>query len=492
MSRLPSLGPWGRRGLVLVVTALLVVAGTAALAVTSYPSSSEVAEAGHPEYDPASLAVDHRTADVGARALPEPADEPGIVLIDTTHVNRQDQELLRSLVSAITATGYEVRFLRRSANLDDELARADAFVVIDPATSFSDDEIQTVTEFVDDGGRLAIIGEPTRGQIQFGFGGAVLIDVQSRVHTLAGAFGIQFETEDLYAVESGDGNFRNVKASGVGDHPLAEGVDEATLYTATSVRVEGDGEVFLRSDAGTTITGSDEAGQFPVGVVSGNVVAIGDKTFLEANKYTVADNDRIVANLAAFLAGGDHQQDLDDYPYNLAGESTVRFTDESFYERAQDVANDLREAGGSPTVSHEPDRISRGGPDVLVTSFEYLRTHKLRGVDITVENGTVSVPGYQSSTDDVAVVMVPESGFDLVIAADSPEAAADALAALRRQQIDQFLLTEDVAVVTGPPAFDTGTGGGGGGSGGGGGVPPFPGSTDMTTPTLDPVTRATA
>ncbi|NIS29664.1 MAG: DUF4350 domain-containing protein, partial [Actinobacteria bacterium] len=61
--------------------------------------------------------------------------------------------------------GYEVELLEARDDFDRELSRADAFVVIDPGVSYSDAEATRVEAFVDRGGRLLLVGEPTQAAI---------------------------------------------------------------------------------------------------------------------------------------------------------------------------------------------------------------------------------------------------------------------------------------------------------------------------------------
>lgn len=303
-----------KRVVVAAVVALLVVAGAAVIPALSGPTGRTVSDGpDHPEY--ASDDLDPERLESTGQPSPD-TEDVGTVVFDTSHSNRFNQEDVSSLTTAITQSGGEVKFTGFSSNLNSSLEDADVFVVIDPASRYGDDDLEVIREFVDNGGRLVLVSEPNRKALQAQGFGVALVTRRSRITELASEFGFSFGTEYIYDMENNDGNFKNPVASATEKHadsPLLEDVEQTTMYTATSVRVDR-GKVLLRTaDTAQRGEGGTERG-FPVAAVNrqGNVLAVGDKTFLSDRYDSVADNDVFIARMVEFMAGADHDPRVSD------------------------------------------------------------------------------------------------------------------------------------------------------------------------------------
>ena len=445
MARLPR-GKRLRAGVLIATIALVVVASTVGPALLRDAGEDEVTGA----FDVDEQLPDRAPADGEVRV--QPREETGVVLIDISHRNRMSQDELKPLLAGVTQAGYEIDLLESDESLDESLTRADAFVVVDPSAGYSDEEVNRVDAFVDRGGRLLLIGEPT--SLDFvGFG---LVERVNRLTPLSSHFGFEFGEAYLFNMRSNDGNHQNVFAEPVGDSRLTDGVSRAAFYAATSITVR-EGRTILRAGAGTRSSRTDEPGRYPVAAVNGNVLAVADGSFLRRSNYNVVDNEVFVRNVVRFLVGGEKRRALASYPTMVSEDPTIRFTRPALADAAQDLAVDLRDEGQEPRLTLRRGPVSPNNTDVLVTTFAYLQREGSVGTGVTVNREVVSVRGYNSATAGIIVVRAPRSGYDLVIAADTPARARQAADMLADGTLREHLLNRRTAVVrtSGVVAADT-------------------------------------
>jgi len=208
----------------------------------------------------------------------------GTVLIDMSHENNFDSGELNLLLSRILARGYRVEYFRDGSNLKSNLSNSNSFVVISPTSSFSSADAKAVKEFVDGGGRLFMLSEPVRG---------------GEINSLASEFGILFWDDYLYNLKENDGNFRYIYLTDFAEGNITRGLQKLVFYTSSSVF--GNGIIFTSSD--TYSSSRMEKGRYAVAALAedSKVLAIGDITFM-SEPYNVADNNRLVYNIADFLA----------------------------------------------------------------------------------------------------------------------------------------------------------------------------------------------
>jgi hypothetical protein len=433
---------------VAVVVALVV--GLVAALGSPGPADTGVAYPNATDIVPDVVEASDETAGEGAVG-----DEPRVVLIDDSHANRYDEDDLRPLLDALGGRHDVIFTSDNRGDLEGSLARADAYVVIDPSFPHTAEEVDEVGAFVEDGGRLVMLGEPTRVGVAPGpFGG--LTDIRSRLGELGATVGVRFGTDYLYDEVNNEGNYKRVLADGRND---LDG-ERAALYTATTVTAP-DGTPLLVTAETARLSAQSEARRHPVAVRSGEVVAVGDTTFLTGGKAVVADNEQLVRALAAFAVGGERTRDVADYPYFLPEETRVRYTSGELVNATKAVTREVRASGRSVTASTSTRSLAPQRTDVLVTTFDDLEGINTPETGIEVTSSSVSVPGYDGPRDAVAVVHRPEGPIDLVIVADSPERAAAVVAALNDGSIRDDVLSDRTAVVAGPVEDDEGGSDGG-------------------------------
>lgn len=235
----------------------------------------------------------------------------GTVLIDLSHRNNFNTEDLNFLLSRMIARGYRVEYFRDGSNLIKNLSSSTSFVVISPASSFSAEDAKSVKKFVDGGGRLLMLSEPTK---------------ESEINSLAAEFGILFWNDYLYNLKENEGNFKYIYLTEFAENNITRGVQRIVFYTASSVF--GNGIIF--TDSSTYSSSRGEKGRYSVAVVAEDlrVLAIGDVTFL-SEPYNVMDNNRFIYNIADFLSPPATAKPEDIIPANIsisAGNASTNMT----------------------------------------------------------------------------------------------------------------------------------------------------------------------
>jgi hypothetical protein len=289
---------WAKRGALALVVALVVVVAAASVGAV-FGGDPEPADEPptHPEYDPASVVATAQPAE--GEILPDDPGRDGVVVVDRSHANSVSRAEITPLVEALTRVGYTVRFTQ--GNVSESLEGADAFLVLDPGTEFSPDEVEAVRAFTDTGGRLLVAAEPDRRVVQTSLFGASISTRQSRVTTLASEYGVATDASYLYNLQTNGGNYRYLTAEPA---ETIDGVSSVTLYTATAVHAPN-GQVVLRAAPGTRSSASDDdTGRPAVAVRTGNAVFLGDVSFLTEGRHNVADNEAFAAYLVEFVTGG--------------------------------------------------------------------------------------------------------------------------------------------------------------------------------------------
>ncbi len=213
----------------------------------------------------------------------------GTVLIDSSHDNGFKPEELNLLAYRIISRGYSIEYLEANASLEERLANANAYIVISPATAFSSEEVEEIKKFVDNGGRLMLIDDPTRP----------VPESEDKMNTLSTAFGIVYWNDYLYNLKDNDGNFRYIYLTDFKDNSITKNLNKIVFYIACSISSLEKGLIF--TDENTYSSTREVPGRYsPVVLTDSNVLAIGDLTFL-TEPYNVFDNNQLISNIADFL-----------------------------------------------------------------------------------------------------------------------------------------------------------------------------------------------
>ena len=261
-----------------------------------------------------------------------PAGPPKLVLFDQSHSNRFSMPELRSLTAALSSQGGRIEVLDSSFAFDElglegRLKYASSYVVVAPSVVFSSSEVAAVKRFVDHGGRLLVVLDPTRTGSGFDIFGFLILSASEDVSTanqLLESSDLSFSDDYLYNLMENEGNFRNVLLRDFGDHPLTVGLQTVALYAARSVQTVN-GTPLLSGDAGTLSSLTDTGGGLAAAALgpSAQTLALGDLSFMTPPYDRVADNARFIQNLAEFLLDGERRPDLHNLPFVFSGPVSV-------------------------------------------------------------------------------------------------------------------------------------------------------------------------
>jgi hypothetical protein len=295
---------------VLLVVGLLLVTAAAAFVVGEPPGSADgraIQGQSPAQFQPGEVLVDTDPEEGGI------AVERGEkrILIDTEHGNEFDRASLEPIAEALFTAGHDVTFSGEAGGTGVEYAESlgeyDALVIIQPTGGFDESERNAVKNFTDGGGRLLVLAEPTQSEAGGLFSAPSTVSFGAEA--LIAQYGLRVGADQLYNVnDSGnDNNFKSVYAVPSAESELTAGVERVTFDTGGYVVLirETEAEVLLTAVEGTRTLQTRRAGEYPMAVRTGNVAFVADSSFIKGSEVYDADNEVLLGNLLAFLAGGE-------------------------------------------------------------------------------------------------------------------------------------------------------------------------------------------
>jgi hypothetical protein len=385
----------------------------------------------------------------------ESSDADGkTVLIDWGHENRFDITELEGLIGLLTTRGASVEIVQdyydsgyydgSELPLSERLKYADAFIVIAPQVNFTDTSVRHVSRFVERGGRLLVISDPTRSQNYYDYYDYSysydLGDVPA-ANGLLKPFDIAFSDGFLYNLLQNEGNYRNVLFHEFTPDDLTEDLSTVAFYGARPLTTNT-GVPLIIGDKDTLSSRTDTGGNLPVGIRSqdGGVVALGDLTFLTPPYDQVADNPLLISRLVDFLLGGEQAQDLMDYPY-LFNQPVALLLSDDFSLAVETVGlisrieTAIEARGLSLTLVDEPtpdmDLIVLGSFSPSEEVLPLLESFEDLILPMDSEDGTLTAPGfaevnpagiglilYSQAETRTMLVLLAETGDDLLTLAE--------------------------------------------------------------------------
>lgn len=300
---------------VLAAVVMLILLAVPLVARRSYYYEGTYAQREIPRPDLA--AVEAPTPEMASFQDRYVAPTPGTILVDRAHRNRFAMSELNVLQARLAARGQRFELAQTTRDLAERLRYARALVIIAPGEELTTDEIQLIRSFVDKGGRLLLVTDPTRFDVRFDDYGYVLgldSDVDY-INDLAARFGLVFQADYLYNTTENEGNFRNIKLTELAANRLTAGLEQVVFYATHSILSD---ELTLIAASGETRSSSSErVEKLAVAVLAadGAVLALGDLTFMTEPHNAVYDNDRLIANVAGFLGGAQRRYELADFPF---------------------------------------------------------------------------------------------------------------------------------------------------------------------------------
>ena len=240
----------------------------------------------------------------------------GTILLDLAHDNALDVEELNVLTSRLISRGLTIKLLtvdddlekellgekddrdeeeegdqekedQEEEELEEKLPPADAFIVVCPQAEFFTEEIKTVDEFVNNGGKLLLIADPTRS---------------SQINSLSLKFGLIFQPDYLYNMRENDANYRNIFVSDFKENPILKHLEKIALYTAGSITSDNCSIALVDENTFSSLIETRKE-LSPVALANeAKVLAIHDLTFMTEPYNGILDNNRLVSNIADWLA----------------------------------------------------------------------------------------------------------------------------------------------------------------------------------------------
>ncbi len=233
----------------------------------------------------------------------------GIILLDLAHNNAFDIEELNVLTSRLISRGLTIEFLTEESELKKELLGeeekleeepadeeddqeeepliADVFIIVCPQEEFSKEAKETVDEFVNNGGKLLLIADPTRS---------------GEMNRISLKFGLVFEADYLYNMKENDANYRNIFVAEFEENEITKDLKRIALYTAGSITSAEGSIAFVDENTFSSVIETRKK-LSPVALVQeSKVLAIYDLTFMTEPYNGILDNNQLISNIADWLA----------------------------------------------------------------------------------------------------------------------------------------------------------------------------------------------
>lgn len=411
----------------------------------------------------------------GLSDVPGVEDAEGrVVLVDQAHSNGFDQSELGTFAGSLASDGARMVFVSESSELLARLSEADALLIIAPDRAFTTEELSAINQFVAKGGRLIIAGEPTRQS------------TVDDINTLAGSFGIIYQDAYIYELTNNESGFRDVVLTNFADDSIiTDGVEEVIFSTAYALRTDEENGVIFGGE-NTYSSRSEEPGGVIAAALAGDgaVLALPDFTFFTTPYNSYGDNERLLANIAAFALSGARGFDLADFPYFFTEATSVVYENPVTLNETFDDAVALREMlaqiGVQASLAEEVDEDI---PFIYVGLYDDASSDVLdllsdTGVEISddpisddADNsfGTIAIEGVArlEKGGTVLIHLLPSSetqdDYRLVVLADDLDTLSAGISRLLSGELRGCQVTPVTAVCRG-----TSSGGGSGGSTGGG------------------------
>ena len=396
------------------------------------------------------LKFEEISTDVSAHTIftEEPEVRTGLSVIDGAHDNDFTTAELVSLLAGLANRGISVDLMgvptgfggfRRTTSsdrlvmLESKLRQAGSLIVVAPREPYSKEERGLVRRFVDKGGRLLLIGDPTRGQ---------------QINTLAEEFGLTFQPGFLYNQVDFDLNHRNIFVRDFFSDPVTEGLSEVAFYTAGAIRSAGQALAYTDGNTFSTIVEGVEP-FYPLAKSNqGNVLAVGDLTFMVPPQNSILDNNRLVANIAEFLASSGRDFELADFPYFFDGAADIVLGRASLLELGAGLRRTLSTFQIDAQVKNgeEPgkDLIFLGLFDDAVQAEGYLSR---AGIQVGATRRTPFTPDLEPQGTAIISLQEQDGRHILIVLADTLDTLADATARLESGEFRDGIVSELLGVI---------------------------------------------
>ncbi|MBS7642519.1 S49 family peptidase [Candidatus Bathyarchaeota archaeon] len=224
----------------------------------------------------------------------------GRVLVDLSHGNTVSWIDLDVLSGKLVENGASIAFTRSWMDIEDKLLNSSALIIATPTVAYTDREAKLVEEYVEKGGILLLFFDPSVEYVS-------IPNLAYPINTIASRFNIYFAGGYLYNNLENFGFYRNIYAyiaKEAIDNPIVLNVTRIALFTATHIYSSSPALAYTSNN--TYSSTAEKPGRYTVAVYgrrgSGLVVAFSDLSFLQEPYCYVADNLKLVENIASIIA----------------------------------------------------------------------------------------------------------------------------------------------------------------------------------------------
>ncbi len=383
-----------------------------------------------------------------AEAPVTPTGRGGTLLVDAIHANNVLESELSAFLNRFTARGFSVEWARStgggdpSQTLAARLRGADAFLSVVPSAAYSTAEVQAVRDFVQRGGKVLLVADPTR---------------PNNVNILSSAFGVTVEDDYLYNTREHDANFKNVIFRNFRPSPLTRGLRQVIFYTGSSLRAPSGGLIFGDEN---TVSSIVQRGPSPFAAAAeaaqGRVIVLSDLTFMTDPFNANADNGLFMSNLADYLTTSERTFVLADFPTLFRDSVDVVVTQPALVTAASGMKEILSAAGRTVSIRTEEDPLR----DTVILALwsntgkveQYLREQR-----ITV-SGTVRTPftADLNSTGTQLIALTSSAGrYVVLVMAENEVSLRDAVEQMRSGNFRRHLVSDTLSIISIPAPTPT-------------------------------------
>lgn len=242
---------------------------------------------------------------------PTELNEKITILVDKSHRNLFTVAEIEPLFNDLILNGAEILIAETESDFESMLRKSDALLIITPSYSFTSVEIEDVEEFVYRGGKLVVIADPTRSYEEYQENREKIV---IQTNQLLQPFLLSFNNDYIYNLSENEGNFRNVFVHPTGHSDLTRSLTSLVFYGSHSIGTSA--ESVIEGGQQTLSSLTDVGGNLPVAALdaSGNVLIIGDLSFMTNPYYQVADNYKFIENITDFLIDSSRDRNFHDFP----------------------------------------------------------------------------------------------------------------------------------------------------------------------------------
>ncbi len=389
----------------------------------------------------------------------------GVVLLDDAHSDQFQPDEIQTLMDALGQRGARVELNSDSAKLESQLKYASAYLVFSPYYKYTPSEVQIIQNFIGRGGRMAVFTDPTRGLVIYDNAGNPIDNIPdtTEVNPLLEPFGITINSDYLYDLEENEGNFRNVYFESFGKSDLTWGLKKVVLYGTHSLETDSGLTLMSGNDktfsSETDATPNNDSNQGWAGAAldkTGNVLAVGDFTFMTPPYNTVGDNGVFINNIADFLLGGTLKYSLADFPYLFTGTS-VDVLPTSNIEMTANLINAISKFQSSykainTQINIVQDSSSSQNLIVLGTFAQADDLNKyVKPFNVTMNdaNNYIELPGFGQlgkTGNSVLLFSSGDNGNTLVLLADTESDLTSLMSNLSGDDLSKCVLQGEIGV----------------------------------------------